>query len=175
MKTKDTLPETVRRDVLLSMALANCGLAGESLEGKSSQVSPNSYGLVHTFASLNQFHTTHLKHYAGLSETCHISCCVRLSILHVLSALASNPSESCHLVVCNAHMMLRDGLLATSQSHCRMPMAFVHCSKSTRAVATWRRLWWYWTQQGSRRWHLRWLARFARASWVCSSKVPLSR
>ncbi|GIL99472.1 hypothetical protein Vretimale_4628 [Volvox reticuliferus] len=35
LRTKDTLPAAVRRDVMLSMALANCGLAGEILEGKS--------------------------------------------------------------------------------------------------------------------------------------------
>ncbi|EFJ52144.1 hypothetical protein VOLCADRAFT_103165 [Volvox carteri f. nagariensis] len=37
LRTEEDMPEAVRRDVLLSMALANCGLAGESLEGKSSQ------------------------------------------------------------------------------------------------------------------------------------------
>ncbi|GIL42969.1 hypothetical protein Vafri_788 [Volvox africanus] len=37
LRTKDTLPAAAPRDVMLSMALANCGLAGESLEAKSSQ------------------------------------------------------------------------------------------------------------------------------------------
>ncbi|GLC38957.1 hypothetical protein PLESTF_000038000 [Pleodorina starrii] len=37
LRTRDELPEAVRRDVMLSIALANCGLAGESLEGKSPQ------------------------------------------------------------------------------------------------------------------------------------------
>ncbi|GLC51096.1 hypothetical protein PLESTB_000465500 [Pleodorina starrii] len=43
LRTRDELPEAVRRDVMLSIALANCGLAGESLEGKSPQLS-GSYG-----------------------------------------------------------------------------------------------------------------------------------
>ncbi|KXZ56735.1 hypothetical protein GPECTOR_1g662 [Gonium pectorale] len=38
MGMSETVPEDVRRDVLLSMALANCGLASESLEGNNAQL-----------------------------------------------------------------------------------------------------------------------------------------